>query len=192
MFTIKEIRENLSGAWQVMNGDSAGLARLDTSIEGFWRSFGAIILIAPVFLLAVAAQDRVALELDKPLEGSLSLPVEVLVWLVNWILFPFLMAMVARPLGIAAQYVSFIVARNWATVLVSAILAMPLLAYLAGIISTNMLFFVWFPFLALSGYFAFRIVRTALTVPAGLAVGIVLADFGLTFMIEDLARALFG
>ena len=51
---------NLSGAWDVMNGRAEGLNKFDLTIDGFWRSFGAIVLILPVALIALAS-ERVVL-----------------------------------------------------------------------------------------------------------------------------------
>ena len=41
------VRDNLTGAWHLMLGRPEGLNRLDTSLEGFWRSFAAVILLVP-------------------------------------------------------------------------------------------------------------------------------------------------
>ena len=55
---IRYIGENLAGAWAVMRGRREGLARLDLSIEGFWRSFAAIVLLIPFAFLAWLSQVR--------------------------------------------------------------------------------------------------------------------------------------
>ena len=190
MFTIDEIRENLAGAWMVMNGDADGLRRLDTSVEGFWRSFGAIILIVPVFVLSIMSEARLAQDIgDLPVQ-ALTVPVQSAILMVDWMLFPGLMALVARPIGLAQQYVPFIVARNWSAVLVNAIYAVPLLIYLAGLMPFLMMALSTYIVLAASGFFFYRIARTTLAVSPGFAVGLVVADFGLSFLIRDIARAL--
>ena len=48
MNVLAYLRDNLAGAWQVMLGRPEGLNRLDTSLEGFWRSFAAIVLVVPI------------------------------------------------------------------------------------------------------------------------------------------------
>ena len=192
MYTSDEITRNLASAWQVMNGRSAGLAQLDSSIEGFWRSFGAIILTVPVLVLLLLSRDRIAVELEEPSGTGLPIAVQALVWLVEWILFPVVLAIVARPIGVARHYVPFIVARNWASVLIMAAYAVPLLAYLAGVTPARGLIFMQFIILVVSGYFSFRIARTALLAPPGLAVAIVVADYGLSFMLYDIASAIAG
>ena len=47
MNLVAYLRDNLAGAWQVMLGRPDGLDRLDTSLEGFWRSFAAFALVVP-------------------------------------------------------------------------------------------------------------------------------------------------
>lgn len=192
MYTKDEITRNLAGAWQVMNGRPAGLAQLDSSIEGFWRSFGAIVLSAPVLVLVLLSQDRIALDLEESSGSILPVPVQMVVWLVEWVLFPILLAIVARPIGVARHYVPFIVARNWASVLIMAAYIIPLLAYLAGIVPARGLLFIQFIILVGSGYFFFRIARTALMAPPGMAVAIVVADYGVSFMLFDVASAIAG
>ena len=189
MLTADEIRENLAGAWLVMNGDSDGLERMDTTIEGFWRSFGAIVLLIPIFALSVLGDRQLATDLDLA-DKVRPVPVEALILLVEWMLFPALMALFARPAGYTSRYVPFIVARNWSSVVTSAFFAIPLLAYLGGIVSVQMLFLFVYIILGAVGYFSYRIARTALQASPGLAAGIVAAEFGLSLMIDDLVRAL--
>ncbi len=192
MFTPDEIRNNLTGAFQVMKGDPDGMNDLDTSVEGFWRSFGALILIVPVIVLSLLADKQ--LEVDvKELAGSF-LPVPVLVFLIliDWILFPALMALASRPLGLANQYVPFIVARNWASVLASALSIPPLLLYLAGVLPVMLLILFSYAVLMLIGFFSYRIARTALMVSPGLAVGVAAAEIGLSILLRDVARVLLG
>jgi hypothetical protein len=188
MFSVNEIRENLAGAWRVMNGDFNGLAQLDTTIEGFWRSFGAIVLLIPVFTLLVLANRQIAADLNLT-GGILPVPAEALMRLIEWLLFPGLLALIARPIGLAGQYVPFIVARNWSSIIVTSFLVIPLLAYLGGSISVQVLKPFFNIMLIVSGYFAYRVARTTMAVPPALAVAIVMADFGVSFMIIRLAGA---
>jgi hypothetical protein len=190
MYSTDEISQNLAGAWQVMNGRSSGLVQLDVSIEGFWRSFGAIILSVPVLVLLLLSRDRIAVDLEEPSGTGLPVIAQATVWLVEWVLFPIVLAVVARPIGVARNYVPFIVARNWASVLVMAAYAVPLLAYLAGLMPAGGLLLVQFIILIGSGYFSFRIARTALAAPPGLSIAIVVADYGLSFMLYDVASAI--
>ena len=186
MLTFDEIRENLTGAWLVMNGNAAGLARLDNTIEGFWRSFGAIVLLIPIFIILALAERQVAVDLNLT-DGILPVSAVALMRLVEWVLFPALMALIARPMGLANHYVPFIVARTWSAVIVTSFLIIPLLAYLGGHITVQVLMPFSRIMLIVSGYFAYRVARTTMAAPPALAVAIVMADFGLSFLIIHLA-----
>jgi hypothetical protein len=118
-----ELRSNLSGAWEIMTGRPEGLARLDVSVEGFWRSFAAIVLIVPSVLIVMASQRASMAAAGEPLSpvtGAV-LGFNALALALDWFTFPFLFGLLAKPLGVAGRYVPFIVARNWAAVLVAAI-----------------------------------------------------------------------
>jgi hypothetical protein len=191
MLSADEFGRSLSGAVQLLNRDEDGLRRFPVSIEAFWRSFGAVVLTAPAFVTALAA-DR--LRLGLPLEeGLFSDPTHVTARLVlagaAWIAFPILMIMVARWLGLGHRYVRFVIAYNWSAVLVSAILAFPTAMYVTGLASSALstLFVVAFAIIV----FRLRwfLAKAALGVSGGLAAVIAAADLALYGMFAALASA---
>jgi hypothetical protein len=119
------IRENLVGAWQILSGRPEGLNRLDTSIEGFWRSFAIVVVIAPIAFLTlvgeeVAPADSAAVVEPLTTAGVLLFAITVLV---DWFAFPLVFALLAPSFGLGSRYIPFIVARNWASIYISAIVA---------------------------------------------------------------------
>lgn len=191
MFKADEIRESLAGAWQVMKGDPDGLDRMDNSVEGFWRSFGAFFLILPAYCLVVASIRLGVVEsgqICEPLTAAQSVLI-LLSWTVDWFCFPLVMAFAVRPLGLAAGYVPFIVVRNWAAVIMMALFTIPTLLHLAGIMPSEFKALMHVMLVGVSGYFAFRICRLALDAEAGLAIAIVVSDFMLSMMIASLFPA---
>ena len=52
-----EIARSLTGAWRLFLGRPDAMRFFDTSVDGFWRSFRAIILVAPLYALTALA-DR--------------------------------------------------------------------------------------------------------------------------------------
>lgn len=185
MFTAAEIRDNLSGAFLIMKGDQDGLDLIDRTVTGFWRSFGAFFLILPAYLLTVPVSRQYALQFDQPWEpvtgtgGALLL----LAWLMEWLLFPLVMSVVATPLGIGRQYVQYIVARNWGSVIVAGVYAVFLLLFLVGFLPAESRPLVSLAILSLGAFVHYNIARTTLAVQPGLAVGLVVADFFLSFFI---------
>ncbi len=178
MGLLRTVLENLGGAWQVMWGKPEGISRLDTSLEGFWRSFAAVILVVPFSILALVDQQQIAEGLATtvpPLtEGRLILAGIVL--LIDWFAFPLLFAAIARPFGLASRYVPYIVARNWSAPTISAITGVFDVLHFVGVIPTGPAAFLPIIVLAIVFRFAYVIARTALAVSMGMALPIAVLD----------------
>jgi hypothetical protein len=169
------LAENLAGAWAIMRGRADGLTRLDLSLEGFWRSFAAIVLLVPFALLALISQERLAAAAGEE-AGTGGLGLEAVALVVDWFAFPLVFALLARPLGLGARYVPFIVARNWASVIVAAMVALVHAAHVVGIVPSQFAPVLLFAAIAIALRFSYVIARTALGVPIGLALPIVVLD----------------
>lgn len=177
---------NLSGAWDVMNGRVEGLRKLDITIDGFWHSFGAVVLILPVAVIAMAS-ERVALSAMGHEGAALTggyMVLRFIAVIVDWLAFPAILALLARPLGIATRFVPYIVARNWAAVLIAAVFAIPHLFHALGVLPTGMLSFILLGLFAAAVWFSYIVVRTALQVPPVLAVPVVILEIVGGFVIE--------
>ncbi len=117
------IVQYLTGAWYMMTGRKDGLAMLDTSADGFWNSFFAIIVAIPPLLLSWIAFTNNFM----PSEGASKfgwLAGLALVDLCGWIVPLILFAVVAKPAGLADRFAAYVVATNWGSALV-AWLALP-------------------------------------------------------------------
>ena len=178
------LRDNLAGAFAVMLGRPEGLDRLDVSLEGFWRSFSAFILVLPFALLAIISQEQIAaLGAEGGEVADRSLPQETAVLLLDWLAFPLIFALAARPLGVGPRYVPFIVARNWGTVVVGAMLSLVHALHLLGVLPTQLAAIITLVFVAVALRFSYMITRIALAVPMRTAVPIVAFDFLLSLTI---------
>jgi hypothetical protein len=169
------LAHNLAGAWAIMRGRADGLTRLDLSLEGFWRSFAAIVLLAPFAVLALISQQRLAAAAgEDPATGGLGL--EVVALLVDWFAFPLVFALLARPLGVGARYVPFIVARNWASVIIAAMVAVVHGAHILRLVPSQFAPVLLFVAVAVALRFSYVIARTTLGVPVAVAIPIVVLD----------------
>lgn len=119
-------QRSLTGAWRMMTGRPGGLKLLDLSVDGFWDSFYAIVVALPALAVGwVAAANDVALVGDEvPDKLSFVLRFAV-VDLGSWIIPIGLLAFVVRPAGIADRFVPYVVASNWASVIVIWIMLPP-------------------------------------------------------------------
>ncbi len=181
---LNYIRDNLAGALEIMLGRPEGLAKLDVSLEGFWRSFGAFVLVLPFALLALISQTRLAaLRAENTVVAGHGLGVEIAILLLDWLAFPLLFALIARPLGLGPRNVPFIVARNWATVVIGALMALVHAAFLVGILPGQVAVYMLIAFIAVALRFSYVIARIALGVTMRTALPIVATDFLLSLTI---------
>lgn len=183
--STQSIAENLFGAWQVMTGRAEGLNRLDTSLQGFWRSFAAVILVVPFAMLALLSQEPLAVEAGVEAQQWTGnrLALEGFALLCDWFAFPLVFAAVAPPFGLGSRYVPFIVTRNWASVIVAAIMGAAHALHLLGILPTSILAYVLIAVIAVALRFTYVVARTTLAVSMGMALPIVMLDFLLSLTI---------
>ena len=127
MPSTQEISASIYGAWRLALVDRSGMKWFNHSIEGFWRSFFVAFLVAPLFALAVAFQL-----IGSTAEFDLSdrIVAELFSYALSWILFPLIVLLVCRLMGLTDFYVSYIIVFNWSHV-ISATIVLPVLLPLA-------------------------------------------------------------
>ncbi len=132
--SFDEIQQYLTGTWRMMTGRPDGLDQLDISSDGFWNSFFAIVLVVPVFAVDwVAATNELALATDGlGTRGTIVLRLAI-ADLTTWLVPIAVLAIVAGPLGIGDRFVHYVIASNWAAVLLNWLLLPISLIDLAGI-----------------------------------------------------------
>jgi hypothetical protein len=177
MNLVAYLRDNLAGAWQVMLGRSQGLNRLDTSLDGFWRSFAAIVFLIPFTSMSLLSQDLYNRNSGIParLTGG-SFGIYGIALVVDWVAFPLIFAVLARVFGFGARYVPFIVSRNWASVILTALAAIVDLLHLGGVLPSPALPVAGLIVTAIAIYVSYKVTRTALAVSVVTAVPIVVLD----------------
>lgn len=118
MLTRDEIDRSISGAVRLLMNDRQGLAAFDTSIEGFFRSFAAGLIVYPGLLLSLYLQMR-AIPPDAAAELSgegFRLLAPTVAFAANWLTFPIVAAILAKILHRTEYYIPYVVANNWAAV----------------------------------------------------------------------------
>ncbi len=182
-----EIAKALYGAYRLALRDPQGMTFFDTSVNGFWRSFFAAVLIAPLYLVLLSVRYRVGL-IDAPLFRLIT--VEISAYIIAWVAFPLAMITLCRILKRDDRYLGFIVAYNWAAVLQNGIYLPLSFLTITGAIPApagNMislavliaiLFYTWF------------IAKTALNITSAQAAAIVFLDYGLGILINGLAESM--
>lgn len=181
MPTGTEIGRSIYGAWRLLLLDSRGVHWFELSIAGFWRSFFAAALIAPVYAIMVMidAGDALA-EADT---GAIVL-VKGIAYGLSWIAFPVAMIFLSRLLGLTETYIPYIIALNWSAIIQTAIffplaalsatgaLSAGIIAPLIFAVTLGLLFYQWF------------IARNVLAAGPFAAIALVILDLLLTIFID--------
>jgi hypothetical protein len=176
----EEIARALSAAFDLFLDRPGAIRSFDMSVEGFWRSFAAVILVVPSYALAVLAERQIASAIDPsaPLQDGASFVVQNALGLgLDWVALPLILALLARPLGIARHYPEFVVARNWGAVIASIPFGVIGLLILVGLAGGELANLLMFAALIIVLRYTFIIARRALEAGIGFAIGIVVLDF---------------
>ncbi|MFM9859500.1 hypothetical protein RUR49_13570 [Pseudoxanthobacter sp. M-2] len=187
--TTADFRAGIEAAVALLFGKPGALGRFDVSLEGFWRSFAAIVLVLPSFAISLMAVWRGQME-QLPAEAVdvpwLGFVLERVVSLgLAWVALPLVLALIAGRLGLSGRYVPFIVARNWAEPVVSAFYAVPALFYAAGFIDSDVAAFISLPVLFVALHYLYRIARQTLGATISLAIGVVVLDLLLGLLVSE-------
>jgi len=195
MPTSEEIARSLAAAWDLFLDRAGAVRRFDASVEGFWRSFAAVILVAPSYAFAVLADARMAAGMDPaaPVEGGALMVVHNAVGLLlDWVALPLILALLARPLGISRHYAEFIVARNWCAVIAAVPFGLIGALMLVGVIDDEFGSILMFAALVVVLRYNYIIARRALDAGAGFALGIVVLDFAVSLTLALAVDAVFA
>lgn len=195
MLTSDDIQRGLAAAWQLFLGRRDAIRDFDTSYRGFWRSFLAIILILPIYVLYVGAERRMILgdlpdgaAFDEMTFGLTRLLALVL----DWIAFPLVAALLCRPLGFASGYVRLIVAFNWGGPIVSVVMALPAILFAFGLVPQFAASLLLFMALVLVVRFRFITARAALECGFSLAAGLVALEFLMSLVLGEALTRIAG
>ena len=174
-----EVLRSLYGAWRLARADGTGMQHFNLSVEGFWRSFFAAIIVAPGYALLVAHRT---LDREGGYDLGSTVVVESIAYLAAWAAFPLAAVVLTQLLGLGRHYVELIVAVNWAAVLqiaaFLAVVALSLLlpeglgALLLAIVTGALMLYQWF------------VMRTALRTTGGIALALVQVDLLLSTVIN--------
>lgn len=195
---LGEVIGSITGAYLLATRDLDGYKLFNQSIEGFWRSFAAVLLIAPFYFLfagielelhSLAQTDADA----EPATADTGFYAGAAVSLaLSWIIFPVVMVFVSRGLGFSQHYVRYIIAFNWSSVIVVALLMIPTSAFYLGAISIQATALFHLLFLVPVLYYHWFIARTALETSGLVATGLVLLEFTLDMTINKYVGQMFG
>ncbi|MEZ5758407.1 MAG: hypothetical protein R3D86_09325 [Emcibacteraceae bacterium] len=163
------ILRSLFAAWKVIQINPKAMDYFDLSSDGFWKSFWAIAVMLPVFILNLIYRTQ---GMGQPLFAT-----ELIFFFITLPLNAFVMYYFTRYMNINTNYPSMVIANNWVSaasfnILVLSTLIINLLAP-QNIMSSVVLIIISFYFGIFAGWFMYRI---SLQISGALAVGVLLFD----------------
>lgn len=187
MLTLREIVYALYGAIRLARADASGMGYFDATRAGFWRSFYAAALVAPLYAAVLIARMATDPAAPSPLPFAI---VEASAYVIHWVAYPLLMVTVCRRIGCEQKYVGYIVAYNWAAVLQN-VLFLPLtLLGILGAFGTGVANFALASAFALILLYDWFIARTALGLGNLQAIPLVIAGLFLNLFIGAASESL--
>jgi hypothetical protein len=191
--TADEVNRSFKGTLDLLHLRAEGLSAFDISEQGFWRSFTAIWLTLPAYVVSVAFERvRLGHPGGEILDSLWLDAVVALGHIAGFVALPVAMIWIARRLHLTDRYVPFVIVTNWISAIGLMILSIPAILLLAGWATPSLasLFTLAFAFLVLRvQWFATKV---TLGVSSGWAVGIVGLGILLNFLIGSAMRVLIG
>lgn len=111
---LNYIYRSLKGAWELAKLNPKGMDYFDLSAEGFWRSFWAIAVVAPFFLLWLLIIQKMTQD------NGIGAPFlsEAVGFFIGLPFFAIFMGIFTRFLKIDSFYAPMIIAYNWMSVII--------------------------------------------------------------------------
>lgn len=171
----------LAGAFRLVRGDASGLQAMSGTVEGFWHSFQALWLMAPIYLL-----QQILIYVFAPADESLSLPLSLLQTLellaIGWCAYPVLLVELKGRIGRPDRQLLFLTAGNWLSVPQALITTAALVITFSGILGSfgAVIFLATMIGLLMQRYW---LARLAYLLDPPHALSVVLLDLAVTLLI---------
>ena len=181
MPSSQEISASIYGAWRLALIDRSGMNWFNHTEEGFWHSFFAAILVAPVFALALAFHL-----LGSTTDDSVGhvVTTQAISYGLGWIVFPLAVLLVCRLMKLTDFFASYIIAFNWSHVVPAVLMVPIILPATLGLFPRGM---AEFAIVAITfAAFAYRwfIARVALGANGLTAAALVILEVQITLLID--------
>jgi hypothetical protein len=186
MIARHEVLLSLYGAWRLFLRDPRGIEWLDTSIDGYWKSFFCAVVVLPGYALWVF------MGWDGSGEAGFFrvVTVEGISYVIQWVAWPLIMVYVLPAIDRDQHYIRYIVAFNWSAGVQIAIYLVVLAVKLTGAAPTGALVVIGFVAAVITLSYQWYIARTALEVSGVGATGFVAGEFVLGQVIHGIGQSM--
>lgn len=193
--TADEVNRSFRGTLDLLHSRAEGLRSFDMSERGFWRSFTAIWLTLPAYIVSLAF-ERLRLGLlqpDRSLLGNVRIDLVVaLGHVASFVALPLAMIWIARRFGLTRAYVPFVIVTNWVTAMGLLVLSVPAMLLLLGWATPSLASLFSLAFAVIIVRMQWFATKATLGIPSLPAFGIVLLGIVLNSLISSLTHHILG
>jgi hypothetical protein len=184
MTILSEAANALQGSLMLLARRSDAFARFNLTSDGFWRSFAAILVIAPLYLYAARVDALYPAQGGEPLAYT---PVVSLITLaIEWVAWPVAVALVTFRTRYSGFFARYVIVYNWSSIAVVVVMVMPLVGLDAGFIGVDQATMAAAVLLIVALWYRWLVARLALEAPGLVALGLVGGDVVLSLAIHRL------
>jgi hypothetical protein len=188
-----DIQQFLTGAWRLMMGKPDGIQLLDISADGFWNSFFAIVVSLPALIVGWVVVANDLSQNPDIVGGRFSIFLRLgLVDIGAWVLPLGVLALAARPAGIAGRFVHYVVATNWGSALIVWFMLPPALLRLFAPAVGDVASVMSLVLFLLSMVLSWRLTNAALSRGPAIASAVFAGMFALSLIVLFGLQALLG
>lgn len=108
----EEARRSVRGSIRVLRFDPDALEAFNLTLEGYWRSFYAALILLPLYLVYL-----LTLPMPEGVGAGRYWLIEAIAYPLVWTLWPLISFYVCRSAGVPDRYTAYITVYNWAQVL---------------------------------------------------------------------------
>ena len=170
----QEVANGLMGALMLAKFDRGGANWFDDTVDGFWKSFFAAVLLAPFSALLLWIVHYAHLPPGVDLGPVLA--IEFVGYVGAWLVWPVAAWEITGWAGAQARCRKYIIACNWSEVWLM-VLQLPVAVIVAsGVAGEGLMGLIYMVMLMMIIGYRFIIARDVLEVPGSVAAGIAFAD----------------
>ena len=191
---LVEITKSINGAWRIARMDQNALNYFNMSIEGFWRSFLAVLIVAPLYVVFLVLNLGQLTAMELPTGSSTSKELYVAITLaahiLGWLAFPVVMIPISRLMDLSQSYVPYIIVWNWSNVLVMAVILPAVLLFPPSAQSGQSAKLILMAAQITVLFYGYLVARAGLQCKILTAIGVVMLDLLLGLLFNLLAGRL--
>lgn len=189
MYFGTDVKQSLLALKDYIKFDQRALAKFNATASGFWASFQAAFVFAPIYfyILFITYTEKFT---DLPTANLVGVMIiEGLAYVIIWLLYPLLIYYLLQSLEKSPRFFTYIVPYNWLHVVQAVIAACLLIIGGLNILPAAAAMGLSFVLAGLMVAYKFYLAREALEISSFGAIGILLADGLMTLIVRSLTTA---